>query len=57
MFSLTLDRENNSRQNWLVNTGSLSLTIKLGIPCSLTMLSKKTRGADVSVYGWPKGKK
>jgi hypothetical protein len=55
MFSLTPDKENSSRQNWLVNT--LSLTIKLGIPCSQTMPSKKTRATDVTMYGWPNGKK
>ena len=42
---------NNSFQNWLVNTGSLSLTIVRGKPYNLKMLSRKTLVTVVTVYG------
>jgi len=37
---------------WLVNTGSLSLTMDAGKPWSRTMPSKKARATDDAVYGW-----
>jgi hypothetical protein len=57
MFSLTPDKENSSRQNWLVKIGPMLLTIELGIPCSHTKLSKKTWTTDVDVYRWTNDKK
>jgi hypothetical protein len=47
------DNAKSLDQNWLVNTGSWSLTMESGIPWSLTTVLKNTLATDVVVYGCP----
>jgi len=49
MRSLTPAILKRSRQTWPVNTGSLSLTMEDGKPCSRTMPSKKARATEEAV--------
>jgi hypothetical protein len=56
-LSLTPAVESSSDQKRLVQTGSLLLTILLGIPCRRTMESKKARATVVALYRWASGMK